>query len=400
MIPLDQALNIIASKVISSAFPQEKLSTEDALGRVLAESRSSRLDLPPFRKAMMDGYAILEEDESESFKVLETVAAGSTVQQELKPGETIKIMTGAPLPDGVGRVIPWENVKLEGDKITILKFSQAKNIAEKGEDLRKGELVIPAGTRLGALEVANLIAAGITEVAVFRRLKVAIISTGDELVEKYEDLVPGKIMNSNAPLLRSLCKLWGLEVIANLAVKDNCESLVEELKKLKNADFILLSGGVSAGDFDFVAKSLRLADFTIHFDRVAIKPGKPMTFASRDKQYIFALPGNPVAVYLTFHLFVLFAYQKLLNLKPLLTNVHLPLAKDWKRKNSERLEFVPARLQEDGTLLPIEIHGSADLMALLQCDGFFVVDVGRKEIVSGTNVETRFIASSKVGIAT
>lgn len=188
-------------------------------------------------------------------------------------------------------------------------------------------------------------------------------------------------------MLQVLCEQHGLEVIKILTVNDDYEATVAAIKAAQAlTDIVIMSGGVSVGDYDYVNKALRAVGFTIHFDKVAIKPGRPTTFASLDDKLVFGLPGNPVAVFLTFYLFVLRAVQKIYK-QSSAPEYFLPLAADFTRKSSDRLEFVPCDILSDGTLIPLEFHGSAHLAALLSCKGFFIVNQGIDKILQGESVE-------------
>lgn len=275
--------------------------------------------------------------------------------------------------------------------IRVLTPEKKNNICRQGEDVRCGEIVVPALTQLGPLEVANLISVGITDVEVTHPLRVAVISTGDEIVDSFDQLAPGKIMNSNGPMLAGLCREYGFEVVSNFIVPDELDATVSAFQKaLDIADIVIVSGGVSVGDFDFVGDAMKQAGLKMHFNRVHMKPGRPTAFASRREKAVFGLPGNPVAVYLTFHLFVLRAAKLMVGREPELHYIELPLRQSFERRKAERLEHVPSRLTSDGQLEPVEFHGSAHLQALLKSDGFFVVPEGKARLCAGDRV--RFLS--------
>lgn len=388
MIPLKEAFEIVDRVVQCGNFLTETIETRKALGRVIAKDQFSLLDLPPFNKSAMDGYAVLENDDSAVFQLLEVVPAGGVPTKTLSSGTTIKVMTGASVPEETAKVVPVEYAVEKNYTVQFQSFSQASNICQKGEDVKCGDLILKAKTKLSALEIANLIACGITQVEVMRRPKIAIISTGDELVDSVENISAGKIMNSNGPMLETLCYQQGFEVTANISVEDNRARTIEVLKEsLSLADIVLFSGGVSAGDFDFVSDALKEIELKTHFSRVAVKPGKPISFASKPNKYVFGLPGNPVSVYLMFHLFVQRAVDLMLEKKTQIKTAFLPLTKSFERKRTDRIEYVPCEFQKDGTLLPISYHGSAHLLALLKSDGFFIVPNDTKMFNAGDSVE-------------
>ncbi len=388
MITLSQAFAITDEVVSRPDMEVVKVNTADALGRCLACDQLSKLDLPGFNKSAMDGYAVLEGDDRDSYELLETVAAGLAPTMELKPGTTTKVMTGAPVPAGAGKVIMVEKTTEAGGVVHINEPETKPNICLKGEDVKTGDIVLKAPVRLSPLGVANLISAGLTIVPVFRKLKVSILATGDEIVDDHADIDAGKIMNSNGPLLGCLCKSNGFELVENIIVADTKEATVNALQNaVSNSDIVIVSGGVSVGDFDFVADAMKQLQLNIHFARVAVKPGRPITFASKGQTAVFGLPGNPVSVYLMFHLFVLRAARLIYGLETNDKYLQLPVAHDIKRKKAKRLAFVPCKLNSDGTLSRIDYHGSAHLQALLSSDGFFVMPEGIDSVPSGQTLD-------------
>lgn len=387
MIPLDEAFRIV-DETLAGAKPQgEVIPVRDAMARVLLCDQVSRLDLPPFDKSAMDGYAVLANDVRDAYRVLETVAAGQIGAARLVPGCCVKIMTGAAVPGGTGRVIKVEDTETRGDVVKVHRHEDRSHICLKAEDVRQGQTVLPAGTRLGVLEAANLIACGLTEVEVARRVRVAILSTGDELVDSPDQVTPGKIMNVNGPMLAGLAEDFGLRVVQEATLPDDKDATVEGIRRaVERAEVVVLSGGVSAGDLDFVPTALADAGLEVHFCRVAVKPGAPMTYASARGKAVFALPGNPVTAYLMFHLFTLRAAAWLSGGPPSLRELTLRLERDFERRKTERTEYVPCRLTGSGHLEPVRFHGSAHLAALLEADGFFIVPTGKAKIGAGEEI--------------
>jgi len=387
MIPLDEALRTLDETLPDVKLCSETVSVHSALGRVLIVDQTSHLDLPPFDKSAMDGYAILADDERDEYRLLETVAAGQIATKRLQPGTTVKIMTGAAVPPGAGRVIMVEHTKQHGDVVKVLKHRGSTNICWQAEDIRRGDMILSAGTILSAVDITNLIACGVTEIQVVRRVRLAIISTGSEIVDSPVLLEPGKIMNANGPLLAALAAQYGLVVASEEFVRDDRAATAQALRTaLDQADVVVLSGGVSVGDFDFVIEALADVGLKLHFSRVAVKPGKPMTYASAPGKVVFGLPGNPVSVYLTFHLFVLRAVALMTGAAAGLREFSLGLATDYQRRRAERVEYVPCKLTCDGAVKPVEYHGSAHLYALTEADGFFIVPTGVTELRAGDTV--------------
>jgi len=386
MIPLEEALDIVERTLAGMRPRPETVPVRRAVGRVLLEDQLSRLDLPPFDKSAMDGYAVLAGDERDEYRLLETIAAGSAPSVRLEPGTAVKVMTGAPVPEGAGKVIIVEDAEERGGRVLVRRRSSAANICWRGEDVRRGDLVVKGGTVLRPLDVANLIACGVGEVAVARRPRLAVISTGDEIVDSPEQLGPGRIMNVNGPMLAALGRRYGLEVVSEVTLPDDRLRTEAALRDaLDAADIVALSGGVSVGDFDFVTGALGEAGLEVHFQRVAVKPGKPMTYATAPGKQVFGLPGNPVSAYLTFHLFVLRAAARALGTRPPLREVPARMAEAFARRKAVRREYVPCRMDQDG-VRAVEYHGSGHLGALLAADGFFIVPVGVRELRPGDDV--------------
>jgi len=352
----------------------------------------------------MDGYAVAAGDERETYRVLEVVGAGSTPTARLGPGAAVKVMTGAAVPAGTGRVIKVEDVQGEGEFIRVLHRQRDPNVCAQGEDVRRGDVVLRRATRIAPIDVANLIGCGITEVEVYRRVRAAIFATGDEIVDDPRDLQPGKIMNSNGPLMAGLARQYGLDVVREARLGDDPGATAAALRAgLDEAEVVVFSGGVSVGDFDFVGRALEGEGMRVHFDSVAVKPGRPTTFASRQvgnsagdpkagnsPHVVFGLPGNPVSVYMGFHVFVLRAAARLMQSDLLTRELTLPLGFDFHRRKASRTEYVPCRLGEDGRLGPVEFHGSAHLTAMSGADGFFIVSAGVQDVKAGEPV--RFMA--------
>ena len=386
MIPLDDALQIVDEALVDVRPRAETVPVREALGRALLVDQTSRLDLPPFDKSAMDGYAVLEGDERDRYRLLGTVPAGRMPTARLESGCTVKVMTGSPVPEGTGRVIIVEHTEEEGDAVLVHRHSTASNICRRGEDVRQGDVVLRGGGILRALDVANLIACGVTDVEVARMPSVGVIATGDEIVDSPDLLRPGRIMNANGPLIAGLAREFGLPVAGEVSVPDDRRATARVLTDLlARADLVVVSGGVSVGQFDFVAAALRDVGLDVHFTSVAVKPGKPMTFASGPRGVVFALPCNPVAVYLTFHLYVLRAAARMLGLAPPAQHRTARMGAAYKRRKADRAGYAPCRMN-DGVVEPIEYHGSAHLTALTEMDGLFAVPVGVQNVEPGDEV--------------
>ncbi len=387
LVPVEKAFSLLDAAFGDARLPSEIVPSAESAGRVLARDVVSDVDLPPFDKSAMDGYAIPAGDRTDVFRVVGTVAAGQSPFPALAPGEAVRVMTGAPVPAGTAEVVMQEETRREGDFVRILRRGPS-NVCPRGEDVRRGDVIYRAGRRLREVDAANLVSCGIIKVEVVRRPRVAILSTGDELVGDPARLGPGKIMDSNGPMLAALVARWGMEVTRISRVPDNPAVLERAAREATSAaDVVVLSGGVSEGEFDYVPGVLDRLGLRTHFTRVSCKPGRPMTFASGGGRFFFCLPGNPVSVFLTFHLYVLRAAARLAGAEPFLRAFLLPLGRPFKRRKGDRLEYVPARLSREGRVEEVMCHGSAHLLALRDADGFFAVPVGVLEAASGDLVE-------------
>lgn len=388
MILLEEARAIIDRTLTPLVLQAERIAAGEAVGRVLAADQFACLDLPPFNKSAMDGYALPGDEPRLRYRVLQTVAAGSVPVARLQAGTAVKVMTGAPVPPGAGRVARLEVVRVEGDSIEILEHDRETHICPQGEDVRRGDLVLPRGARVTAADVGNLTSTGLVEVDVARQLRLAIFSTGDEIADDPAQLRPGMIMDSNGPMLAALADRWGMNVIRRARVGDDRRATAAAIASaLCEADLVVLSGGVSVGDFDFVGPALADAGLNVHFQSVAVKPGKPTTYASASTKAAFGLPGNPVAVFLTFHLLVLWAAARLANTPWPVRTLRLPLATEFRRRNTERQEYWPCRLNDQGQLEPLEFHGTAHLAALSGADGLMAIPIGCCQVALGERVE-------------
>ena len=395
VIPFEQSLHIIDHELASYRLATESLPVGHARGRTLATEARSQLDLPPFDKSAMDGYATMANDIRDEYRVIESIPAGKTPCCRLEPGTAARVMTGAPVPPGAGRVIMYEKTDNGNENVKVSQHNSRTNICLQGEDIRAGDVVLTAGTRLGAVEIANLIACGLEKIAVYARARLAVLTTGDEIVSDPAQLTPGRIMNANEPLLAGLAAENDLEVVSTNTVADNHSASVEAIgTAADHADIVMITGGVSAGDRDCVGPALRELGYNIHFDRVAIQPGKPTTFATRSRSIVFGLPGNPVSVFNTFHTCVLRAITLLTGGTPRRPWLSVPLKTPYKRTRASRTMFIPCRIDEFGQAEVVEYNGSAHLLALSQADGLIQIPRGVNSLQAGA--QARFFPSGRI----
>jgi len=392
MIPLAEALAIVDEALADALLPSETVAVREALGRVVAADQRSCVGLPPFDKSAMDGYAIRSDDDGPTYRLIESVPAGAVPMQALAPGTAIKVMTGAPVPAGTGKVVMIERTTEEDVHVHVHTPDPAVNICRQGEDVRVGDVVVSAGTVLAPAEFGVLIGCGVTTVEVVRPVRISVLSTGDEIVDDPAELTPGKIMNSNGPMLAGLARQHGLCAAMAESVGDDRAATAAAIERtLKAGDLLVMSGGVSVGEFDVVAEALADQGMAIRFDCVAVKPGKPITFACGHRGIAFGLPGNPVSAYLMFHLFVLRAVRLMCGLPAESRTESRVLAGEFKRRKTDRTEYVPCRVRADGTVESIGYHGSADLRSVSGGEGFFIVPAGVGQVVAGERVDVMMI---------
>ncbi len=318
MTTVEEALRIIAGE--TQAMGGERVPLCDGLGRVLAEPIASDVDWPPFDASAMDGYAVRLADAKKAGTPLserETpVAAGDAPPEPLSPGEAVRVMTGAPLPAGAEAVIPVEQSRRgEGDQGRV-RFEvvpeAGAHVRRKGESIRKGAPLLAAGRRLAPDDLALAALAGADPLAVVRRPRVLVAATGDELVAAARTPEPGKIRDSNGPMLLSLCRARGWPARSLPSVRDEASRVASLFDTAgSEEDVLVTSGGVSAGDFDLLPEAARRQGFEILFYGVSLRPGKPLVFARRGATLWFGLPGNPVSSSVCFRLFVRFALDRL-----------------------------------------------------------------------------------------
>ncbi len=390
MIKFEEAMEIAGRHKINPG--TESIGFMDSLGRILAEDIISDMDMPPFDKTAVDGYACRRADLNKDLVINEVIAAGSLALSPVKEGECAKIMTGAAVPDGADYVFMVEYAEEKDGRVKFTGKEGKDNIAIKGEDIKQGDIVLKGGRTIKPQDIAVMATVGAVEVTVSCKLKVGIISTGDELVEPENVPAKGQIRNSNAYQLVAQTIRSGADALYFGIAPDNEEETFDIVARALDAcDIVLLTGGVSMGDYDFVPRVLQLAGVEILFDRVAVQPGKPTTFGVGKNALVFGLPGNPVSSFVQFELFVRPLIQRSMsaNWKP--ESFSIPLAVDYTRKRTERLAFVPVIINEKGEAEPASYHGSAHINALPDAGGLMKVPLGIKELKKGDKVDVRSI---------
>jgi molybdopterin molybdotransferase len=372
--------------------PTEEVAVQDALGRVLAEDVIAAADVPAFSNSAMDGFAVRSGPAGRTLRVVGESRAGAPATVPVGEGEAIRISTGAATPEGADGVLQIELIEDDGGEITLNdEVTPGRNLRPAGDDLRTGDLVLPAGTRLGAAEVGLAVAAGRAHVTCARVPRVAVLATGDELVAAGEPLGPGQIHETNGLTLAALATQAGAEVTRVAVVRDTeQETRAAIADALGRADVLVLSGGVSVGPHDHVKPALDALGVREVFWRVALRPGRPTWFGTRDGTLVFGLPGNPVSAMVTFILFARPAIAAMQGAAHEAPRVTARLAEPIPR-HLDRDECVRVILS-DGVATPTGPQGSHQLRSMLHADGLAIVTAGDGEAQAGTQVEVELLA--------
>lgn len=378
---------------IQYSLPEEYTELRNCTGRILREDIISDVDMPPFDKSAMDGYACRSEDLKDELKVLGTLHAGSNDSFSVTPGSCVRIMTGAPVPEGADTVIMVEHTRETGkDRIRFTGSSTKSNICSRGEDVRKGAKLLHKGTRLLPQHVAVLASAGYARVKVSKLPRIVILSTGSELVEP--EIIPGpsQIRNSNAYNLIGQLMAIGLPAAYEGIVADEEYVIRDRIGKLlEKYDVVLLTGGVSLGEHDFVGKILREHKLDLLFEKVAIQPGKPVALAAGDQKVCFGLSGNPVSSFLQMEILVKPLLFHLMKGKYEHPVIFVELAEPMSRKNASRLKFFPVQFNEKGQVSEIRFNGSAHITGLTEADGFGMFPEECEALDAGDRIEVLLI---------
>lgn len=372
--------------------PAEAVPAAEARGRVLSEAVVADLELPPFDSSAMDGFALVAGDAGE-LPVIGESQAGRPFEGRVEPGQAVRISTGAVVPDGADAVVPIERVEARDGVVVVPDTRTGTNVRRAGEDVRRGEVVVGAGSLLGPAEIGMLAALGRVDARCARRPRVAIVATGDELVPAGRPLGPGQIHDSNAAALRALAEQAGAEVIGHWRTGDDLAATVADLgDALDSADVLCISGGVSVGPHDHVKPALHEIGFDELIWRVRLKPGKPFWFGIRDsgdeRRYAFGLPGNPVSAIVTFQLFVGPALLALQGGDPAATRSSALLDGPIEA-NPDRDQAVRCRLRmaDDGWhALPTGPQGSHVLSSMIGAAALAIVPASDREVGPGERV--------------
>ena len=391
MIQFSEALNIVKSNTI---IPEaEKIPLSESTGRFLAETIYADRDTPPFNKSAVDGFACREEDLNEKMEIVETIPAGFEPSVKLSIGKCSRIMTGAMLPEGADTVVMVEECTVENNHMRYIGRKGRDNICIKGEDMTAGSEAVSKGTLIGSVHIAILASMGASNPLVFKKIKIGILSTGDEIVEP--DEIPSKVQirNSNGWQLYAQALSAGADASYLGIARDEREEVRKSITDgLRNNDVLIITGGVSMGDFDYVPETIESLGFTILFNKVAVQPGKPSTFAvlkdskGEVKKVIFALPGNPVSCYLQFQLLVKEWFYASSGSKSKAIWTKIPMAKEFIRKNTSRQSFIPGKISAEGEFELLSYNGSAHILAMGEATAVASIPVGKGELKMGEPV--------------
>jgi molybdopterin molybdotransferase len=386
MISFDEAYRIVTGSAFDTGTEQVPLVMSHC--RVLAMDIFSDTDLPPFNRAAVDGYACRSADAGNDLEVVETIAAGKEPLRTVGKNQCSRIMTGAIVPEGCDLVFMVEESELlQSGKVRFNGSSMKSNISPRGEDVRKGDKLLAAGRIVTSRDIAVMASAGYGMVTVSRMPVMGIISTGDELVEPGVEPRTGQIRNSNSYQLMAQVARAGGKAGYYGIVPDTGDSALEVITRaITENDIVILTGGVSMGDFDFIPSFLERAGVKLLFNRVNVQPGKPTTFGVHPKAIVFGLPGNPVSSYIQFETLIRPLMHRMMGSewKPV-TRLHVT-GKRFERKSASRLGWIPVRINENDEALPVDYHGSAHIAALSYSDGIIAVREGVSIIEAGEKV--------------
>jgi molybdopterin molybdotransferase len=399
MISVEEAQERVLAEI--AIVGTEQVAFTDALGRVLREDIVAASDVPQADNTAMDGYAVRAEDIANPpvrLRVIEDLPAGHVAAKKVEKGTAIRIMTGALIPDGADTVAQVEITDAGSDFVTVKEsLKRGTNLRKKGEDMRTGDVVLANGMLLGAAEVGVLASVQKSVVRVGRRPTVAIISTGDEIVDVDEARADGKVVNSNSYSLAALAREAGATPRMMGIVRDTREATIAAIESALECDFIISSGGVSVGAYDFVKDALDALGAETKFWQIAMKPGKPVVLSRvRDRVY-FGLPGNPVSCMVSFLLFIAPALRKAMGQK---SGILPPIVKTRLmgalKSRGDRRNYLRVRVvARDGELIayPMTAQGSGVSTSMVQANGFAIVETEITSVNAGDTIPTVLVAT-------
>lgn len=402
-IQLEEAQSLLLDRVA----PVGKclVSLSETSGRVFSQDIIASISIPPFSKSALDGYALIASDtrQAESsapvqLRVMEETRAGFVAKEKVVFGTAIKVMTGAPIPDGANALIKYEDVIRNEDSISISRVLNAQdNVIKVGEDIEQGEVVAHKGSSITPPLVALLAGLGISQVPVYAKVKIAIMSTGDELLDPSENLQSGKIFNSSLYGLMARCTEIGAHPLNLGIVPDELEATtIRILRGLEESDIVVSTGGVSVGEYDIMKDAMVAAGAEIIFWKVAMKPGSPIVAAIKDQKLIIGLSGNPAAAMVTFDLIVIPLIKKLMGINnPLPDKIQGVFADNFLKASSQR-RFLRAKLERKDGVDCLKLtgnQGNGALVSMIGCNILVDIPAGSGSVIYGQNVTGHIVGN-------
>jgi molybdopterin molybdotransferase len=390
MIPFKEAEDIVSSHLVDTGTEQVELA--HCLGRVLAQDVTADIDFPPFDKSAMDGYACRAEEIDRPLEVQETIAAGALPTKPVGVGQCSKIMTGAQIPEGADCVFMVEQAEVQDDgRVRYTGKKIPGNICRQGEDIKAGDVVLAAGVRIEPAHIAVLAGVGCVEPVVSKHPTVGILATGSELVPPDRKPAEAQIRETNGYQLRSQLAQVGIECAYYGVIEDD-EAKIEAalLKAMGENDVVLICGGSSVGDFDFVPVLLERHCSKMLFEKVDIKPGKPIMFGTYTNGVCFGMPGNPVSTYVLTELLVKPYLLTLMGHTAPVRIARMKLNHDLKVRCARRQTFIPVQIAEGG-VERVAFHGSAHIHALCYADGLVDLPKGENFMEAGSMIDVRLL---------
>ena len=393
MITVEEAKQILIENVFELTESQS-IETNNALGFTLAEDIYSPLDLPPFDQSNVDGYAVKSSNKgNNSWKVISEIKAGDIAALELNNSEAIRIFTGAMVPENASCVIMQEKITRTENQITCeeTELKLGEHIRKKGSQIKAGELAIKKHTIINPSVIGFISTLGLKEIQVYRKPKIKLIITGNELQQPGITLTPGKVYESNSLSLKAALASMGLEIETILFVKDEKENLAKAVDNaMKNTDLLLISGGISVGDYDYVNEVLKENNTTTLFYKIAQKPGKPLFFGKNKQTFVFGLPGNPASALTCFYEYVYPCIRKLQGRNDLfLSTLFLPTEQDITKKKG-LANFLKAQTSTSG-VLSLEGQESFKMRSFTDANAFIYLPLEKENSMKGDMVEVHLL---------